>query len=880
MAGETFKLNFITNGEGIKPIREPVGFDAADFTLKQDNKRLGRDVSFAGGESEFSFYPMNDHEFDLLVYYYETFGWEAEVQLIIEIDGFDNIIGDFDFFTAKTDLLEYFKCKIVQNKKQALIKKRNDVKVDLFADKDLDDNDIVPLTTENVLVKAKPIKQTSKWETSGVFYWVISSSGFGIPIPLPPFLVGGEKTEYASLFPCVNLVKYGVEDSLIPIQALSKKYNKESSIINVIKNDYIIVEALNNVKDITINITNVNFNVSTAVYNGGDGYVDFRFEIKYGTTYETAQTEVFFNGYLRENENFTENRDFKLNIPYLNRADKIWCYCFFKVRQSSSTGGRFTTYVNVPTFDLDIIATSTSYSTIAPSVRLHDAISQTVNSVSQLPISFPFTEPNGEMYNQRVLSGNMLRNILDKPFYFSMKAIEDWLPEINGDYEVGENSVYFGLYKDFYTNIESGVFYSIKFEDYEKMFNEKYAINQFNYKYNKFQSQKENDVENTYDVVHGESEWLVANVFVENKKEISVYFVRDAFMIAETQKKALTSSEDTATQDDDNIFIIDTIESLEDYVFQETDFIQHVYDEDNSRLELNNTGNFSFILIGITVGTPFKILGGDSNAGTYTVYEVTNRKLTLTGSGSVNNNGERITQFEYVVTKETAPFKTWGSEGFNFIDGINNTEDYANLRYSLKRNISRFYNQYLATANLWAKKQIKNTFYKNNPNAILNYEGFTTTESESFTPSTPILSTYKHKITLITDFATYKNLENKIRSERGFIRLVDKEDFVLKLYPQELTFVNSGDLGKLTIIGEEKYESSLINISQNELPYVTINDYYRTTRIKYSERNEKFYIFDDNSRLLFKPTFWHKITVNGKNANNKQELIEWLTLIS
>lgn len=868
MAGEIFKLNFITNGEGIKPISEPVGFDAADFTLKQDSKRLGRDVSFAGGESEFSFYPMNDHEFDLLIYYYETFGWESEVQLIIEVDGFDNIIGDFDFFTAKTNLIDDFSCKIVQSKKQALIKKRNDVKVDLFSDKDLDDNDITPVITENILVKAKPIKQSSRWETAGTFDWTFSASGVST------------RTKYRALLPSVNIVNYSIDDTLIPFSALSEDSSVLDAVNNVIKNGYIILELQNNIKDIKILITNVNFNVSTEVFNGGDGYVDFRFEIKYGTDYDTAETEVFFNALLQDGQSFSETRDFELNIPYLNRADKIWCYCFFKVRQSNSFGGRFTTYVNVPTMDITITGTSTSYSTIAPSVRLYDAVAQNVNAVSQLPISFPFAEPNGEMYNQRVLSGNMLRNVINKPFYFSMKDISEWLPEIHGDYEVGEENVYFGLYKDYYANIESGVFDTIKFDDYEKMFNEKCAINQFYYKNKKYQSQKENEVDNTYDVVHGESEWLVPNVFVENKKEVSVSFVRDAFLIAETQKKALTESDDTATQDDDTIFIIDTIETIDDYVFEETDFLQHVYDVSLNTLSLNNTGDFSFILIGITIGTTFKILGSDTNAGTYTVTAVENRKLTLTGGGSINNNGERVTSFQYVVTKETAPYKTWGNEGFSNIDGILNEEDYANLKYSVKRNITRFYNQYLATTNLWAKKPIKNTFYKNNPDATLDYEGITTIEGESFTPTNPILSTFKHKVTLITDFATYKQLENKIRTERGFVRIVDREDFVLKLYPSEMTFVNSGNLGQLSITGEEKYETSLINITYNELPYLAINDYYTTSRIIYKEKSNKFYIFDENGRLLYKPTFWHKITVNGANAINKEQLIEWLTLIS
>lgn len=869
MAGERFKLNFITNGEGIVNIQEPFGFDAADFTLKQESKRYGRDVFFAGGESEFKFTINRDHYFDTLIYYYETFGWEAEVQLIIEIDGFDNIIGDFDFFTAKTDLIEEFSCKVVQSKKQALIKKRRDVKIDLFSSVDLDDNEVTPITTENLLVKAKPIKQSSRWETTEVFESTTTADSSL-----------GTDTEYYAFNP-INLIEYNINDSY---QFFDKQigYDFASSINNALSEAFKLLTAQDNLKDITVNISELDFMLEPYIFGSGNGYVDFSFVLKYGTTWATATQEVFFSGVNQENEDYTNNSNFSVNIPSLNRGDSIWLYFFYKIRQSASSGGSFRVDTTINSMTVEATATATSYNTIAPSVRLYDACYQTVKKISQMDISFPFAEPNGEMYNQRLVNGNFLRNILNKPFYLSMKDIEEWLPEINGDYEVGiDETVYFGLYADYYRNHESGYFDTVKFDDYEKMFNDRYAINQLKYKYNKFQSQKENEVENTYDVVHGESEWLLGNVFVENKKEVNVGFVRDAFLIAELQKKALTSSEDTATQDDDTIFIIDTIESTEDYVFTETDFLQHIYDTTNNRLELNNTGNFSFLLIGITAGEQFRILGGDTNAGTYTVYEVTNRKLTLTGgTPSVNNNGERNTQFEYIVTKENAPFKTWGNEGFDIIDGIINTEDYANLKYSIKRNIVRFYNQYLATSNLFAKKVIKNTFYKNNPNAILSYGGLATVEGESFTPNNPLLSPYKHSVTVVTDFATYKTLENDIRTNKGYVRIWDRTDFILKLYPMEMTFVNSGDLGELTIIGEEKYETSLINISYNELGYLTINDYYRTAKIKYKVQGEKFYIFDETNRLLYKPAIWTKITVNQANATSKEQLIEWLTLIS
>lgn len=866
MAGEIFKLNFVTNGEGVKVIDEPVGFDAADFTLKQKPKGYARDVSFAGGESEFTFYRMRKHEFETLVYYYETYGWESEVQLLIETTTGDSIIGNLDFYEAKTDLLEYFTCKVIQQQKEALVKKRHDVKVNLFNDKDLDDNNIVPVETANTLVLSKPTTQSSEWETPSAYSYRVFA-GFRA--------VFTTDTSYFTFNPCTKLTKYDIEDSLAFLE--TDITGGEGA------DNFKIVSLANSASNIKITITNLDFYINAFKEDGGDGYIDFKLELGYGANV-SSNKHVFFSKYIEPDSDYSNTNEYSFEIPSLERNDGIWLYFFAKVRQSKSVANILASVkgdVAIKSMDVNISLTSKTYNTVVPSVRLYDAVSQNVKAVSQLPTSFTFAQKGGEMYDQRVLSGNMLRGLIDKPFYFSMKEISEWLPEINGDYEVSDEEVYFGRYPDYYRNVESGVFTSVKFDDYEKTFNKRYAINQFNFGYNKYQSQKENEVENTYDVIHGKSEWILGNVFVENKKEPKISFIRDAFMIAETQKKSLEQSDTTATQDDDNIYILDTIENTENLTFEETDFLQHTYDSSTGKLTLSNEGNFSWVLLGLAPNETFEILGTDPNAGSYSVFEVTSRKLILTKLGAAGvTNGERTTTYKYIVSTATAPYKTWTDEGFSLIDNINNGSNFANLRYSVKRNVKRFWNEYLATANLYVKKAIKNTFYKNNETATLTYEGVTTVESDSFTPTDPILSPNVHKVTVITDFATYKRLENSLRSERGYVRIVDRTDFILKLYPTELKYINSAELGELTITGEEKYVTSYINIIDDGSGILVINDEYITTSLNYVIQNEKFYIFDETQTLLYRPCLWKKITVNGANATSKVELIQWLDLLA
>lgn len=867
MAGEKFKLNFITNGKGITPIDEPEGFDSVPFTFKQDSKRYGRDKFFGGDEeNEFTFNLMRNHQLETLLYDFETTGWETESKLIIEKDGIDNIVGDLDYQYAVTDQLQYFKCKVIQDSNQALLKRRSELIVDVFSDEDIDGNAIEGLETDNVLVKSKPIIQKSSWETPTVFNEELNATS-GI--------VFVRNTEYYRFNPSVNLTSYNIDNSLTFFENLQNTSGGD---------DFKIIEAQNNLRKTNVTISNLDLLFATSSGNGGNGYMDCDFVLRYGKDFNSSLRHVFFTKNMSDSDaDYTNNNSYEFEIPYINRGDSIWLMFEVKVRQSASSASVnafMRLEVTINSMNVDLTTSSIAYNTIVPSIRLKDGVSQVVKSISGLTTSFPFAEPNGEMYNQRLFSGNLLRNLTGRAFNISFDDIEKWLPEINGDYQVqNDGSVFFDKYDGFYQNKEIGVFTSVRFDSYKKYLNERYATNQFSYKYKKYQSQKESEVENTFDISHGESQWSILNRFVENKKEVIVPFVRCSFYLDEQRRKGFDLNNNTSTQDDDTIFILDTKEALNDSEFTETDFLQHTFDNENKQLKLSNTGNFSFILLGLAVGETFQIID-DANAGLYTIIEVTERYIILNSLlGTVNNNGERITQFKYIVSITTSPFISWSNEGFAYIDGILDSENFANLKYTVKRNIVRFYNQYLATCNLFSKKPIKNTLYKNKGNLSMSYGGVQTIENQEFTPTNPILSPYKHEVTIITDFNSFMDLQNKAKTERGYFRTFDANGHVIKLYPQEMTFNNTDEEGELYIIGEEKLEPSLINITYAALGYISINNEYRVQRITYAIDEEKVSIMDEFGLLMYNPVFWQKVTVNNATSETKDDLIDKLNLL-
>jgi hypothetical protein len=63
----------------------------------------------------------------------------------------------------------------------------------------------------------------------------------------------------------------------------------------------------------------------------------------------------------------------------------------------------------------------------------------------------------GEFYDNRLLSGNLLRGIAKNGFKVSLEDIENSLDEFKGDFEMEVMESIFLDRKDYYTAIESGL---------------------------------------------------------------------------------------------------------------------------------------------------------------------------------------------------------------------------------------------------------------------------------------------------------------------------------------------------------------------------------------------------------------------------------------
>ncbi len=869
-----FFLNFLNDNYGKKEIEEPIGISDVDFTIKQKANGMGRDVTLDGGEVQFEFVKRLNHEFEQILYYFNRFGFESKVHLTIEIDQDNKYICELNFATCETDDFEYFKCKATQVAEYQLLKRREGVKVDFFSDKTVDGDYIPPINPENILMLATPLVQTSRWEQTSEFYQNLDSTG-------------GVKTTYYTVNPAQSLMSQGVEDSFTFFETVQKIVAPVfGELVGITNENFILVKAKNTLRNIKISINNFDIKMETDTDNGGNGYVDAKLQVFYGTTFATAKSIDLWNRYQEENISFQENKNFVATIPELKRSDNIWVIAYFKVRQSATgINPRFECFTTIKGMSIDITAEATSYNSICPSVRLIDAMKQVVKSTTGLNVVAPRWDVGGDFYDNRLLNGNLLRSIKNKPFNISLEDIKKSLTEVNADFEIDKDgNVFFGIEKDYYTNNEMAVFNDFQFSEMTKTFNPKYAVNEFHYTYKNYQSLKENTVAGSADTIHGESRFVFNNKMVENKKVVEIEWVRDTLLIETQRKQALTIAENTTTQDDDVPFILDCVNTVGDQSFTEVTELSHAYDSINNRLALRTDGAINFILLGITSGTVFEILAPDNNAGLYTVFSVESSVITLTrtSSGAIGtvNDGIRSTNYRYTIDDVVIPFTNRTNQGFDEIFNLNAGDKYSNLRYSVARNIHNYWWNYLATVNLfWKDVTIKNNWYKNNGECTTTYNGITIKEKNDILPNNPILSPYlfTNMVFANVEFEDYISLQNKMRSIRGYIRAIDNNEKVVRVYPIEMTY--SLKEKELNIKAEERYEPRTMEISTAN-PYTLINNETRVDGGFVTIKKEKVYIYDDTRQLLYNPVYWFETSINGALPDTKEKLIEWLKLLN
>ena len=779
--------HYLQRGDNPKvQIAEPTGFDAANFVIRQEDKRYGRDVAFAPAEMTFSkdmSFRGLTHLFDSLIEDYNVDGFEAGWKYILEIEGVDYVIGELDFKDAKTDEFTYFRTKIIQDNKQELIKKREDIEVDLFSDEDLDGNPIEPLATTQIYLRATPEKQDSTWELYEPYYLYRGNPGGGgvFEVDFNPFPV---------------IKKSEIEDTLsAPVNSLGDR------------NDFAIVEAANELTNVTLRIKGLNFKMEIDNFINNFGFAECAFIYKIGENADPFSgnpwVEIFSTGEMRQNTSHVfelTDQDYTIENLVIPRDQKLFLWFNFYLDTQNNP---FTAQVWVDSGSVEVTATSTSISSIIETFNLGEAMQHVVKSISGLENDAPrFLGENAEFKDQYITNGLLMRNITDQPFYLSLKKILEYLPEVNGDYEVTDNDVFFGIYEDFYRNEKMASFLMPPNENFETSFNKRYTVNEFNFKYAKYE--KGNDEDKSREGVHTEMQMLLPNKRVENSKDVGVGFVRDSFLGESMRKEAIKVEKDVATTDDETIVIYDVWKK--NVPIEEEQQFTVYHRKDGIFLKLLNDNSINWELFGFKVLDIIRL--GFKNAGAWLIMEITPDVLKLAPLFSWTNvfEGYGSVKIDYKVTKTLLTNRT--NEGFSVIEGTTTPEGFSNMRFTQKRNTLNYWGKYLNTCcNYKQESEIKITKFIHNGKleTRLSGESSNTIEDapiEANKLKSAILTPKLTKTTVICDFEQFWDLRTKIRMVRGYLDVEDTNGNIVSISPQEVDFKWADNL--LDIIGEVK----------------------------------------------------------------------------
>jgi hypothetical protein len=859
---------------------EPVGFDASNFVCEQESKRFGRDTYYGSDDISLSFTDKKGSllpeprlldsgqilrhytsGLEFLLQENRNNGSESIVYFELEKDGVFFTTGQLDFGSATTDDETFFDCKVTQVNQQANIKRRKKTKIDLFSNKDLDENTIDPIQTQKMLLQAKPVKQVSEWgnkDMSDVYY---SNSGFsaGIFVPISN-----------------QLTKYEIDDTYSPFDTNRTLFEPDTNTLrtNLFRNR--VFTAKNNLSNVTIKINGINFSSSTN-YGKTQLYIVSNYYDTDGNYLSAGSFPIIYlidtnGGYSAYNE------DFEVNIPFINAGESI---CLMLSAYFSA--GTFLNFnmsiLNYKCESVFISSTSTAISSVINVVRYIDLIKQTYKGVGSLPVIASKYDVGGEFHDQFCFNGNLIRQFVDKPFYSDLLEVNEQLFELAADYQICKDKIYIGQYNDHYANVDLGGFLKKPDKDYNIDKNDDYLINKFYYQYELYE--KDRDEDNTLDAIHTDSEWYIPAIQSQNEKTIKLPYARDPYYIEVARRRA-NEKQTTSESSDDKIMIVDGIRLAPNTRASFTRALVF-YSVVGGDLKFLSDNSFAWDLLGFSVGSVIYVTNNNITTS-YTVTEITATILTVPYSGVVTESATALFTIDYPLTGVTWTNRT--NQGLILAENLLNPENFSNLRYSIKRNL-KHWSSYIATSGKFIpSKEFKKNYFKANGEAKTQFTG----EAEPITENAniPFVDIAEDKIinqnlintTVVASFEKVKTLIDNLQainpdgSIGGFVRIQKQNGSIAKGYIKKLDHL--WKYNELTLTLEEKNESDFLDIVYNGI-ILAINevgyDIKTVTQRRFNVFNEKIQFFDENNINLSNRTIYSNVRFNGVVYNSVEELV-------
>jgi hypothetical protein len=877
-------IKFITTPElGTIEISEPIGFDQSSYKVKQNDKGFSRDIIIANEDSELTFsrsffeelgtmqtLPNGDvinHAslgFDYLIDIFETEGWEGKIEyLLLE----DNILFSTGIFSYVTAVVEFdnIKVKIIQNTNREIIKRLEDTDIDAFNDTALDGRTITPCQTTDILLKAKPTVQKSKFKSQETN---VSAGAVNTKSIL------GTTRVLTSANNSNTVVEFGIENTL---SFLSPTINTNTAgVLN--DENFTYIYAQNTLTDVQIDLTNIVAYAKSSKSNSGidtaSGFA--RLVVKTGIDVDNITNEyVLFNQNFGNSDSANINlpTSLSLNIPLLERGNRIYIYayceavCTFNPATPPTYFYFYNTTLPIDSIDISISAISTAIDTITKGVRLIDLAKHNLNSLANVPLIAPYYDVNGEHYDNFAFNGLLLGQITDKPFYNKFKELMNFSEETCSDIQINPTNVELLPYEEYYPDVEIAVFDNIPSLDASSSYNKRYSLKTSEFKYKRSSDNRETNGQNSIDDVHTETQKFLTDS-VDSNLKVEINHIRSAFLIEEARRRAFDNDQSKSLENDDNLFLLKCVPLAPSSQGGFSAVLQMRVLTSNRLEILNNNAdgdgiNFNWNLLGFSVTSNFYIDAGE-NIGAYVVLSITPSVLTLIRvSGNLNFNGQALITMRWFYTNVLYTNQT--DEGYTLIEGVANPTNYSNLDYHWARNIKRWY-KYLATATKFKLNGvIKTASFKTNGLLKTQKIGESAPIEDSADIVNAIIATEKiltpmvHTVKVYSDFTKTTQLINDVQNIKGYVTVKLDNERTIKGYVKEMEYLWITE--ELDLVLEEKFEGDFMEITSIGITYPQYPN--KNNLASFQVNNIFVLLFDSEDVQLYPPVRFTKIKING-----------------
>ncbi|WP_294267761.1 hypothetical protein [uncultured Chryseobacterium sp.] len=670
-------------------MKTPDGWNEIDSIVSTDDENFSVTDFILGNSTKISVKQFTDPaSFNLIQNVYNEargdgriiFKWIAEkngVQYDLLKDNFEIDLNKFktgfDSTKLKMDL------EIKKREEQNKLSTREDVSVDLFAEKDLDDQDIAPVQTFEIGYK-KGDKVLSNFYT------------YDISQPT----TGQFETRYKNIF--MSFVRSDDYE-------LGDNTNKFASYLNtggpLHSRTYQgpFIYSLIKLPNIKVEISNMNLYINKNSTQGANatlwaifrvGETETRRKLIKSTTSEgqiKIDNEIFNIGDLMAGENLTfeviTNEDINIGYSPINENTSI----------------KITSNLESP-----LVKTK--------GVRLIDGINQLVKNYTsgEMSVISNIIGIGGTYYNTSISTGMYLRGL--PAIYFNQK-IKTSLKNILADGAAKLMALGFDILDNKVVIEDIGYFFkdmkvydlserSYLSEDFSIEYDKDVVFNSMQFGSKKYSTNNKEDIRNFTTT----AEFTTPIKSIKNKFDKETSLVIDEFRIQELIEDKTSSTNDN----DDDLVMIDMV-NLENH--SDTGVFEnciHSVDGGNLLLTCNIT---PFDTTMISVGASIQIVEG-FNAGNWTVLSIDGSKMKVNKTTGIQE-GVIDTPIKYTIASLV---KNRTSDGFTNPQFIRNFETATNIRHNPKYQMARWFPYF--GSGLRKKlntEKIKVTNYKNNSEA-------------------------------------------------------------------------------------------------------------------------------------------------------------------